>query len=168
MTLPSTDVPRRGRPPSTGAASHGAIMDAVFELLQQKSVRELTMEDVAKQAGVGKPTLYKWWPTKAALVMAMFHERLAGTMETGPAQPLEQALRVRARGLVRELNGLFGKVVGDLIAEGQSDPAVLRALYEQHIAVRRAAAVADIVHAVDTGELAAGTVPELLLDAIFG
>lgn len=53
-------------------------MDAVYALLQERSVRDLTMEAVARRAGVGKPTLYKWWPSKAALVFAMFHERLAG------------------------------------------------------------------------------------------
>jgi AcrR family transcriptional regulator len=35
----------------------------------------MTMEEVAKRARVGKQTLYKWWPTKAALVMSMFSDR---------------------------------------------------------------------------------------------
>ena len=61
--------------------SHAAIMDAVYELLKEKPARELTMEAVAKRANVGKPTLYKWWPSKAALIMAMFHERLDQPLE---------------------------------------------------------------------------------------
>ena len=65
---------RRGRPPSEMAASHDIIMDAVYALLEEKSVRDLTIEAVAKRAGVGKPTLYKWWPTKATLVLAMLCE----------------------------------------------------------------------------------------------
>jgi AcrR family transcriptional regulator len=40
---------RKGRPPSDMAASHAAIMDAVYALLQEKSVRDLTMEAVAKR-----------------------------------------------------------------------------------------------------------------------
>ena len=48
---------RKGRPPSETAASHAAIMDAVYALLQVKSIRDLTMEEVAKRAKVGKPTL---------------------------------------------------------------------------------------------------------------
>ena len=68
---------RKGRPPSQTAASHATIMDAVYTLLQEKSVRELTMEEVAKRARVGKPTLYKWWTTKASLVLAMLCERMA-------------------------------------------------------------------------------------------
>jgi len=45
---------RKGRPPSKMAASHAAIMDAVYFLLQKKSVRDLTMEAVAERAKVGK------------------------------------------------------------------------------------------------------------------
>jgi AcrR family transcriptional regulator len=62
------------------AASHAVIMDAVYSLLEEKSVRDLTIEAVAKRAGVGKPTLYKWWPTKATLVLAMLCERMAPKM----------------------------------------------------------------------------------------
>ena len=61
------------------AASHAAIMDTVYALLQEKSVGDLTMEEVANRAKVGKPTLYKWWPTKATLVLAMLCERMVPT-----------------------------------------------------------------------------------------
>ena len=52
-------VSRRGRPPSVAAENHAAILDAVYALLREQSVRDLTMEAVAQRAGVGKPTLYK-------------------------------------------------------------------------------------------------------------
>src|SRR5215813_3192902 len=127
---------RIGRPRSETAESHVAIMDAVYQLLQEKSARELSMEAVAKRAGVGKPTLYKWWPSKASLMFAMFHERMAGRIEASQSSTVEAALRARVRHLITELNGLFGKVMAELIAEGQSDPAVLRELYESHISLR--------------------------------
>jgi len=82
--------PRRGRPPIEAAESHAAISDAVYELLQERSVRDLTMEAVAKRAGVGKPTLYKWWPTKAALVLAMFRERIAVALPAPSVAKLQQ------------------------------------------------------------------------------
>lgn len=168
MSEESINLTRLGRPRSESAVSHARIMDAVHGLLQGCSVRDLTMEAVAKRAGVGKPTLYKWWPTKAALVMAMFHERLAGKLESTPAATAEQAIRTKVRHLVREFNGLFGKVMADLIAEGQSDPAVLQEMHEQHISQRRASTVADIEQGMRAGEFADGTDPELLVDAIFG
>jgi AcrR family transcriptional regulator len=159
---------RPGRPRSEAATSHARIMDAVHALLQETSVRDLTMEAVAKRAGVGKPTLYKWWPTKAALVMAMFHERLVGKLESAPTATAAEVIRTKVRFLIREFNGLFGKVTGDLIAEGQSDPAVLHEMHERHIAQRRAATIADVERGLRDGEFVPGTNPELLVDAIFG
>lgn len=167
MIAPFPNPVRIGRPRSGMAGSHAAIMDAVHALLQQKSLRDLTMEAVARQAGVGKPTLYKWWPSKAALVFAMFHERLVGELDIPQTATAEAVLRVKMRHLVAELNGLFGRVMAELIAEGQSDAAVLRELYDRHISLRRASTIADIERGMASGEFAAGTDPELLVDAIF-
>ena len=61
---------------------------------------------------------------------------------------------------------LFGKVVADLIPEGQGDPSILKELYESHIRPRRASTVADIDRGIASCEFVAGTDPELLLDAI--
>ena len=144
------------------------ILDAVHDLLLETSVRDLTMEAVARRAGVGKPTLYKWWPSKAALVFSMFHERLAREGRDPEAETVEAVLRARMRHLVGALNGPFGKVMAELIAEGQSDPAVLRELYDRHIGPRRAATIADIERGKASGELAPDVNPELLVDAIFG
>ena len=156
-----------GRPRNEAAVSHAAIMDAVYELLKEKPARDLTMDAVAKRAGVGKPTLYKWWPSKPALIMAMFHERFGAILEVPQATTAEQALRTRVRHLIDQCNGLFGKVVADLIAEGQGDPSILKELYEGHIRPRRASTARDIERGIASGELCPGTDPELLIDAIF-
>ncbi len=167
--IPAPRNPSRiGRPRGETAESHAAIMDAVYELLQEKSVREMSMEAVAKRAGVGKPTLYKWWPSKAALIFAMFHERMVGKIEAPQATSAEAAIRANVRRLIGEFNGLFGKVMAELIAEGQSDPAVLHELYESHISLRRTSTSADIERGKSAGEFPNDTDPELLVDAIFG
>ena len=157
----------RGRPRSEAAESHAAILDAVYDLLQEGSARDLTFEAVAKRAKVGRPTLYKWWPSKSALVLATFHERIARNGEDPLAGTAEEVIRAKVRRLIRELNGLFGKVMADLIAEGQSEPAVLQDLYEQHMKSRRAATAADVERGKVAGEFAPDIDPELLIDAIF-
>ena len=163
-----TRARRIGRPRSEAAVSHAAIMDAVYELLKEKPASELTMEAIAKRAKVGKPTLYKWWPSKAALIMAMFYERLVRRVEAPQASTAEEAIRVKMRRLIKEFNGLFGKVMAELIAEGQSDPSILKELYERHIRLRRESTVADIERGKANGEFAADVDPGLLIDAIFG
>ena len=150
------------------AASHDVIMDAVYALLQEKPVRDLTMESVAKQAKVGKPTLYKWWPTKATLVLAMLCKRTAPKLEKPTALSAEESLRFRVRSLIDAFNGPFGKIVAGLIAEGQSEPSVLKEFFDRWVSPRRNATIADLQRGKDAGELGSDTGPELLNDAIFG
>jgi len=159
---------RKGRPPSEMAASHDAIMDAVYALLQKKSVRDLTMEEVAKRAKVGKPTLYKWWPTKATLVLAMLCERMAPNLAMPTVRTAEESLRLRVRRLIDAFNGPFGKIVAGLIAEGQSEPAIRQDFFDRLVSPRRTATIADLQRGKNAGELRSETEPELLNDAIFG
>ncbi len=158
----------RGRPPIEAAESHARILDAVYELLQERSVRDLTMEAVAKRAGVGKPTLYKWWPTKAALVLAMFKERIAVALPPPATGKAEEAIREAARALIGPLNGQLGKVLSELIAEGQSEPAILKELFDKHIRGHAEADAADIERGKKSGELASDADPQLIIDAVFG
>jgi AcrR family transcriptional regulator len=164
--MPSPKPKLLGRPRSAAASSHRAIMDAVCALLQEMPARDLTMQAVAQRAGVGKPTLYKWWPSKAALILAMFHERLVEQLRAKPAATVEATMRAKMRHLIHAFNGQFGKVMADLIAEGQSDPSILRELYDHHIRVRRAEMVADIERGKANGEFRADADSELLVDAL--
>ena len=161
-------VVRKGRPPRKTAASHAAIMDAVYALLQEKSVRDLTIEEVAKRAKVGKPTIYKWWSTKATLVLAMLCERMAPNLEKPTVLTAEESLRFRVRRLIDAFNGPFGKIVAGLIAEGQSEPAILQEFFDRWVSPRRNATIADLQRGKNARELASETEPELVNDAIFG
>ena len=161
-------APRKGRPPSDRATSHAVIMDAVYSLLQKKSIRDLTMEEVAKRAKVGKPTLYKWWSTKAALVLAMLCERMAPNLEKPSDLTAEESVQFRVRTLIDAFGGPFGKIVAGLIAEGQSEPAIRQAFFDRWVSPRRAATIADLERGKNTGELRSDTEPDLLNDAIFG
>jgi AcrR family transcriptional regulator len=156
----------RGRPRSEAAEK--AVMDAVYTFLQERSVRELTMEGIAEKANVGKPTLYKWWPSKAALVMAVLQERLVPKPEPISARTSEAAVRAHMHRIVRAFNGMFGKVFADLIAEGQSDPSLLTELYERHLGQRRNALVIEIERGKQAGEFYAEVDSELLVDSLIG
>jgi AcrR family transcriptional regulator len=168
MKKDSLPAVRKGRPPRQAAESHATIIDAVYALLQEKSVRDLTMEEVARRAKVGKPTLYKWWPTKATLVLAMLCERMAPNLDTPTNLTAEESLRFRARRLIDAFNGPFGKIVAGIIAEGQSEPAVLQEFFNRWVSPRRNATIADLQRGKDADELRSEVEPDLLNDAIFG
>ena len=72
------------------------------------------------------------------------------------------------RSLIDAFNGPFGKIVTGLIAEGQSEPSVLKEFFDRWVSPRRNATIADLQRGKDAGELGSDTEPELLNDAIFG
>ena len=159
---------RRGRPPRAAAASHDAILDAVYDLLHEKSVRDLTIEEIARRAGVGKPTIYKWWPSKAALVMAMLDERIVEDLSAPGGKNAEKAIRGLVTELVRRFNGFPGKVAVEILAEGQSEPGVLQEYRARYLSKRRAFAAEVIERAQASGEFRKDIDPQVLIDMIFG
>jgi hypothetical protein len=70
--------------------------------------------------------------------------------------------------LIKAFNGPFGRIVAGLIAEGQSEPAVLQEFFDRWISPRRNATITDLQRGKDAGELRSEAEPELLNDAIFG
>jgi AcrR family transcriptional regulator len=157
-----------GRPKSDTAVAHDKILDVVFTLLKTRSIRKLTIDEVCRRAGVSKPTIYKWWPTKAAMVMEMFEQRMVRRIPDIETCTAEQLIRVAVPRLIQLFNEVFGKVAAEMIAEGQSDAAVLREFRERYMLKRRAISVKMFKEASKSGEFKCSVDPELLSDLIFG
>ncbi len=65
--MPS-DLSRVSPPRRRSEKSRTAIVTATRELLLERGFDGLTIEAVAARAGVGKQTIYRWWPSRPALV----------------------------------------------------------------------------------------------------
>jgi AcrR family transcriptional regulator len=74
---------RRSHGPRRSDETHGAILDAAEALLTEKGPNGVTFEAVARRAGAGKPTLYRWWASRAALLFEVY-ERLKSTVMPSP------------------------------------------------------------------------------------
>ena len=60
------------------------ILDAALELVQRWGYRKTTLDDIAKQAGVTKGTIYQHWKTREALFGALLqHEYLSSCWTFG-------------------------------------------------------------------------------------
>src|SRR3954452_17423589 len=118
-----------------------AILRATRELLDRRGFQRLTIEGIAARAGVGKATIYRWWPSKAAVVMDAVLEAARGRIpfpDTGSA-------REDLRGQIASVIELYthtktGRGIRALIAESQHDPSLADALRDRFIASRRAEA----------------------------
>src|SRR5688572_3560572 len=88
--------------------SRRAILTAAFDLLQEVGYAKLSIEGVAARAGVGKQTIYRWWPSKGAVLFDAFLMLSEGAEGEPPVLPdtgdLEADLTVVLRATVVELN----------------------------------------------------------------
>ena len=104
----------------------------------------MTAEAIAKRAGVSKATIYKWWPNRNRVAMDAF---LSRTQEEIPPSDTGSALRDFTETLVaatRFHKSPCGRLLGQFIAEGQSDPDLLAMFREQFLTQRRKAAPGDV------------------------
>jgi AcrR family transcriptional regulator len=166
METEEIERPRPGRPRSETARQ--AILAATLELLQTTSVRAITIDAIARQANVGKPTIYRWWSTKVALVLEAFMTSMLPHTPIRRNVPAAEALRNHMRLLARQYAGIHGRVVAEVIGESQSEPEILKAFHEQFFSHRREAVRALIEQGKAAGEFDATTDTETALDMLYG
>jgi AcrR family transcriptional regulator len=115
-----------GRPRSE--ESRRAILDATRRLLTHMSVSKISIEAIAKKAGVGKTTIYRWWPNKQSVVMeAVFNQPGFQNFMPQASVPFE-GVKGQVEKLVRQLTGKNGRIVAEIIGECQGDIEILKAL----------------------------------------
>jgi AcrR family transcriptional regulator len=156
---------RAGRPRSE--ATRRSILEATIRLLDTESVQTLTIEAIAREAGVGKATIYRWWDSKALVVIDAFIEHHIVKTPMRRDRPPADALAEHFAALVREYAGWSGRIVAQIIAEGQSDPVVLRVFREQFQEGRRAVVREVLDQWRSEGAIVAPDDLDLLSDLIY-
>ncbi|MEU1984516.1 TetR/AcrR family transcriptional regulator [Nocardia sp. NPDC019395] len=111
-------------------SSRQAILDATMDLLvrdrrRATTVQKLTIEMIAKRAKVSKATIYRWWPNKAAVVIDAFVESHLPQVRINEDLPVREALDTHVKALITRYAGPQGRLIAQIIAEGQYDPATL-------------------------------------------
>src|SRR5580698_5598099 len=102
-----------GRPRSEPARL--AILRSTLKLLGKKGFSELTIEAVAAHAGVGKATVYRWWPNKAALIADAFASSTTRKLHFPDTGPAEKAFREQMERWIPIFNSPLGKVIAAVI-----------------------------------------------------
>ncbi len=155
-----------GRPRSSEAQQ--AVLDATNRMLQTVGVRDLTIEAIAREAGVGKPTIYRWWPSKNAVVLDAVFSSVSAEIEYPKTKSAVAALKQQVTRALKLLDSRPGQVLAAIIGEGQADPDTLQSFNERFLLIRRAAARDLIERGKRSGEIAKGVDVELAIDLIYG
>jgi AcrR family transcriptional regulator len=164
----SEEIPvPRGRPRSQEADR--AILTATVELLAERGLTAMSIEEVAARAGVGKTTIYRRWPSKGLLALdafvASFREQQP-LPETGTLRgDLLAALHAWVRAVTQTP---MGSMLTALIAEAQHDPELRGAWRDRVIEPLRSQHRIMLDRAIARGEIPASVDREVVLDLFFG
>ncbi len=156
-----------GRPRSE--ESRRSILRSTLKLLKQDGgFPELSIEAIAADANVGKTTVYRWWPTKAALVADAFFASAEEELQFPNTGSVQRDMSLQMRRVIRIFRSDRGKVVAALLAGGQSDPELLEAFRERFLWPKRRQAYQTLQRGIDRGELPANSDLDLILDSLYG
>lgn len=165
-SLPAARRRSPGRP--RDAVRDEKILGAVLRLLESGGYGELSIAAIAREAGVGKPTVYLRWRSKAAVVA----EAVAESMRTEPF-PDTGILRDDLIGGLREMSRRLestpaGLALPGLIADLNEDNALRKAFEDRYFRPRRGHVRLALQRGIDRGELPSGSDVELLIDCLVG
>lgn len=166
MATTSKSERAAGRPRSV--ASEQAILSAAWRLLQKKPVKEVSIEAIAREAGVGKATIYRWWPSKATVIVDAFLAQVETVLPFPKAHSASAALAQQMGKLVEVFRGDVGRIVAQIIAEGQCDSEALESFRDRFLTPRREAARHIILGGIKSGEFDMDLDPDLAMDILYG
>ncbi|MBS0221887.1 MAG: TetR/AcrR family transcriptional regulator [Proteobacteria bacterium] len=161
-------VPSRpGRPRS--AETERAVLEGAYALMAAKGLAATTIDAVARRAGVSKVTIYKWWPSREALLIDAFLRQAASLLPLSDEGDDPVALlRAHAAAYAEALNGEFGKVQLAVIAECIARTGSGRLFAERYLDVRRSLGVRIIRNGQSSGRIDDSRTAEELYDQIYG
>jgi AcrR family transcriptional regulator len=162
-----TTAERRGRP--RNAALDTAVIEAVLRLLEEgATLGELSMERIAREAGVGKATVYRRWSGKEALLLDVMR-----SLDLQTPQPPGVSARgdlvhmlefLRRRGLAKRSSAVLRAV----ITEVRAHPKLWREYQDTVVRARRDIVYGVLRRGMATGEIRSDVDVELLADLFVG
>ncbi|MDB4987647.1 MAG: TetR/AcrR family transcriptional regulator [Myxococcaceae bacterium] len=156
----------RGRPRSE--LRKQAILSAARALLEEAGPFAVTMEAIAARAGVGKPTVYRWFSNREAVLMSalMVPEEARETAQEQTSALT--ALRDKLRQIAARFGNNTGRHVASLIAASDAQSELSKAFRNHFVLARRAEGRALLTQAIESGEVRADMNVEVMLELLYG
>jgi len=133
-------------------AARQRVLNAAGDLVCRLGPRSVTIDEIAAAAGVGKQTIYRWWPSKSAVIMDALIELTDPEPEKVPDTAFE-TIRLQMRRVAKMFASRQGQLIREIVAEAQGDPALADDFRRRFFAHRRSRAAATLEWGIATGEL---------------
>ena len=148
---------------------HQAIIAAATEVLTKKGPSRFTIEAVAKLAGCGKPTIYRWWPSRHALLLEVYLQTSKREVVEAEGKDLAKDLAMMLRKVWRLWRDDYsGSLFRLILSEMMLDKEGALYLREVFIPKRQAFTAIAFQTAKDRGEISPELDIKFLLDLFYG
>jgi AcrR family transcriptional regulator len=155
-----------GRPRSE--SSRTAILDAAYSFLQDRPVAAISPLHIARKAGVSTATVYRWWPTKEALLLDAFLNKVDHDLVLrSEGEPLER-IKEYILQVGRFFTGESGIVAARLLTSIQDNPLLRKEFLERVYSPRDQELRAVVKEAIQLRQLPEAMEVSAFLDSIIG
>ena len=170
MSVRKPNKPKYGRPPGPSQRTVSSVLAATSAVLKKQGYGRTTIEKIAERAGVAKTTIYRWWPSRIMLFMALFEDVVTRPLaKQQPSGTLESDLIGLYCGLSRLLTTTSaGEALVGMIVEAQFDKRAAETFRGEFSTRGRVLSRAILQRAKDRGEIAADRDVELITSILSG
>jgi AcrR family transcriptional regulator len=155
--------------PRRSKRAHEAILNAAVELIHERPYSDVCIEAIAARAGVGKQTIYRWWTSKAAVLMEACAAVVAREVPLPDTGSFVADLRDYLTHICTFFETQLSKpTVAGLLAEAQCNAELARAFQDGLLMQRRTVLRTILERGLERGELRAGLDLDVIMDMIHG
>lgn len=140
------------------------IFKAVTDALEEVNYHELTIEDIAARAGVGKTTIYRWWKNKPDLILETFKEHTISIFDLNFDHSLEENLVQQLIRLAEILHRPIGRALLVALANHRE---VAAEFFSDYLLPRREHMHTLIQQAIQQQYIQADYPFDLMLDSLY-
>jgi AcrR family transcriptional regulator len=144
------------------------VLDAARAQFVEQGYAAATIEAIAARSGVAKTTIYRSWPSRAAILVDVLVEMASAIVPPPRGGDPMRAMSTELRGIVGAINGPLGRLLSSLLGDAQVEPQVRTALIERLFRPRSDASASNIGRAQAGGTLRADVPPHVAVDLLVG
>ncbi len=155
----------RGRP--RDEKIDALVLSEALRLLADVGFRALTLDAIAAAAGVGKMTIYRRWPNKAAVIMDAFLTIVGPGSAFPKSASALHSIKLQMRLQAKLFSGQYGQLIKALLGEAQFDSELSAAFAERWLQPRRRMTRVVLERAVAEGEVVPAADLDLMIDLLY-
>jgi AcrR family transcriptional regulator len=141
------------------------ILESTLQVLENTSYPSLTIEAIAAHAGAGKTTIYRWWDTKAHLVLDAFLMYTASSFQFD----IEDSVRSNFQRQLTNLASVFSSKIGrSMLAIIVENEEISKSFYTSFLTLRRRDATLFLEAAIKRKEIKPDLNTDIILDMLLG